>query len=381
MNANGLERDMAENVLREWMQFGTPSQSQPVRSEELSDDLFDESLALAIRQGALGLAGQAVLLGFPATPAQRERLDSRLAGAMGWVLRLERSLVAAVREIEAIGIDHRVQKGLAVAHVVYGAWPAMRVSSDIDLLVRPEDFERAIEVFEAAGAKRKVRRELRTGYDLRFSKSADLTDSFGMPLDLHRRISFDFFGHSIDLDEFFERPVPFYLGGQRLLSPNREALFLNACLRATVGPSYQLSTLRDIAELAFNDQFSADQMRRYTTSWRLEAPVDEALRRTEVWIPGVRERLGAAGGLRVRSRDVNRLSALSIEGKPMARMMQKAAAQPSWRERAAFLANYLLPDERYRESSGGWRSYGELGWSRIVTFAQRSWRDLRSRRT
>jgi hypothetical protein len=77
-------------------------------------------------------------------------MKETFAGSLRCAFRLGAELVRAVAQLEGAGIAVAAFKGPAVAWTLYES-PAMRQMSDLDLLVRPGDVGRAVEVLREGG--------------------------------------------------------------------------------------------------------------------------------------------------------------------------------------------------------------------------------------
>ena len=114
------------------------------------------------------------------------------------VLSLEQQLVAVASLLADAGIESRVLKGSAYAHLDYPD-PALRSFIDLDLLFRPSDIARAVAVlgvgrFHAhpSRATAGIRPPVRQGHD-----AARAT---GFEIDLHRTFVLGPWGVRVDLD-------------------------------------------------------------------------------------------------------------------------------------------------------------------------------------
>ena len=110
-----------------------------------------EILSIAIATKTVGLLGPAVTRSVSSLPpeaakqitaARRNILIANLHN-VDWT-------VKTIKPLQKAGIDPIVFKGALRARAVYSTWDARR-SSDIDLLVRPEDYDRARQILIADG--------------------------------------------------------------------------------------------------------------------------------------------------------------------------------------------------------------------------------------
>lgn len=140
----------------------------------------------------------------------------------------------AVAQIQAIlgpeGVDVLVLKGLHLAHTVY-ADPSERDFVDVDLLVRPRHWAKALEVLERAG----YRRERRVP-DRPLSDARNYNQAFWTPMGVAIEVHCDFAGHGrypVDIDGLFARSVPFQMGSIESRGLGNEDLLLHLCLHMT----------------------------------------------------------------------------------------------------------------------------------------------------
>jgi hypothetical protein len=232
-----------------------------------------------VQQRMVGLLAAAIgNESFPITEPQRTavaELDTQVAVAS---LILERLLLDVATRFDDDAIDFRALKGSAVAHNDYPD-PSLRSFGDVDLLVRPADFGRAICTLEAMGGRRVVP-ELRPDFDRRFGKGAVVGMPEDLEIDLHRTFVAGALGMTIDLDGLFETARPFMLGDRKVLALATEERLLHACIHAALDQVVRRHSLRDIAQMATNDTLDADRLVTLAESWRCSAVVARAIRLT-----------------------------------------------------------------------------------------------------
>lgn len=232
---------------------------------EVRDRRLSGFLVAAIRAGAVA-----------ATAPQQHAADQDHAAALRWCMLLEQCLLQAVDLLSSAGIEHRVLKGPAMAHLVYRS-PSIRTFVDIDLLVPPGQFEPALDVLVDAGYKRACP-ELRPGFDRAFSKAVTLVGPRNAQIDLHRTLAFGRFGLSIDADQLFDRPSELDVAGRSLLALGPEQRFLHACYHATLShETARLLPLRDAAEILAGTALDPTTVRELATAWRGEPVVAATL--------------------------------------------------------------------------------------------------------
>ena len=227
----------------------------------------------------LGLLACAVADGAIATTDDQaaEVHDAHVAALCGDLVR-ERELIDLVGLLEGSGVDHRVLKGAAVAHLDYPD-PALRSFADVDLLVRAEEWEEAIQVLRQAGWERQFA-EPRPGFERRFVKGMVLTrpEDGGTELDLHRTLALGPFGLTVRLEDLWADYEVLQVGGVRLRALATEERFLHACFHAALGDlPPRLVPLRDIAQMSLCGKLDLGRVVRHAESWRAEAVLVRAV--------------------------------------------------------------------------------------------------------
>lgn len=295
---------------------------------------------------------------------QEDSLVEAHRAAIARDLLVERTVLWAAGCLEGAGLDLRVLKGAAVAHLDYPD-PALRSFADADILVRPEEWEAATEALEEAGARRDSR-EPRRGWDRRFAKCATFRTTEGFEVDLHRTFVFGPLGFSIGLRDLWSSSEPFELGGRKLKALEPEARWLHACYTAAVDSPPRLVTLRDVAQLAGDDRLDRTRLDQLVSGWQAAGVVRRAVDLTgEVLGVGVPEPVRAwAQELAVTRREADTLRAYTDPGDRYVRLAVAAIrAVPGWGAKAAYAAGLLWPeagyvDYRYTGQLQRWRALG-----------------------
>lgn len=211
-----------------------------------------------------------------ASEIQRTQITQDHSRSMSLALVLERRLLEVYSEMSLAGIDVRVLKGSAVAHLDYPD-PSWRAFGDVDLLVRADSFAAASEILTGAGARRRFA-EVSKGFDSRFGKGACFTYADGIQVDLHRSIAEGPFGLTVDLDSLFNDGEEFEIGGVNLRTISRQHRFIHACFHAALGDiSPRLVALRDIAEMLLVKEVDFSDAVVTARAWRAEAVIARAI--------------------------------------------------------------------------------------------------------
>lgn len=269
-----------DDVLRTIAASGLAGSSLDVPDRPLDAELWADVLAAARAYRLVGLLRRALDSGdLPATPAQAAEVSRDHVRAMAVVIALDRLLLTTIDLLEGAGVDHRVLKGAAHAHLDYPD-PSLRSYHDVDVLVPAGDFDRALAALAQEGYERKYRR-LGPGFDARFGKSVTLSAPDGFEVDVHRSLAGGRFGMSVKLDELLGAPSELRIGGRVVKGLGPEQRFLHACYHAALGDrTPSLRTLRDIAEMLLRGRLDIRRIQRLCSSWHGEAVLARAVRLT-----------------------------------------------------------------------------------------------------
>jgi Uncharacterised nucleotidyltransferase len=248
--------------------------------EPLADSDWQRLLNEAKAQRMIGLLAFAVHEGrLPARAEQIDEINEAHAHCMQVCLLLEADLLAATAVLEEAGVEHRVLKGPAFAHLDY-ADPSPREFSDIDLLVRSEQYDAAVAALAKVGYRRRYE-EVRPGFDRRFGKGASLSGPGGREIDLHRTFVMGPFGLTIGLDDLWATSASFDLADRTFATLDTDGRFLHACFHAALGDvRVRLVPLHDLATMLqrTHDPVDLDRARHLSRRWRSDAVIARAVR-------------------------------------------------------------------------------------------------------
>lgn len=302
-----------------------------------------------------GLLGGAVEAGaLPVTDSQRAEVRDAARGRARVDLCLEHELLATVQVLEDAGVASRVLKGQAWAHTVYPD-PSWRGVGDIDLLVRSDDWYRAIELLTQRGARRTLP-ELRPGFDRRFGKDAMLNLRSGWQIDLHRTLVVGPFGLWVAEEDLFARPTRLSIGGVTVTTLNPEASFVHTCYNAVLGDDPpRLIAVRDVCQVALAGTADPDVVEDMVGRWRSRAVVARALvlaadlHGREVWrLPIAKPFEGYRAALRERVL----VASYRGPGRGYTSQLATIAALHGARERLAYLGALARPQRPYLDARG-----------------------------
>jgi hypothetical protein len=301
-----------------------------------------------------GLLGIAIQRGaFPVTDRQLDEAATLQTEVAVVALLLERLLLLVSEQFDAADLDFRVLKGPSVAHVDYPD-PSVRGFGDLDLLVRAEDFARAVELLEAGGGRRGIP-ELRHGFDHRFGKGAVIVMPDDLEIDLHGSFVAGPLGMTIDLEGLFATSTSFALGDRYLAGLGTEERFLHACIHAGLGRPASLHSLRDVAQMGLRPDLDLDRVHGLARSWRATAVVARAVNMAWTKLDLADSVAVSAWASRYRPdrADLRLLDAYVGGDRSFTRQaIATLRVIPRRRDKVAYLRSLVLPQRRYLEARG-----------------------------
>ena len=298
------------------------------------------------RHRLMGLLGAAVDDGaLPVSAEQRAEVEAIEVAAASSALRLERALLAAAEVLHGRGIDFRVLKGPAVAHLDYED-PMLRHFGDIDLLVPARSLEDTAAALVEAGGERCVG-ELAPGFDRRFGKGYTIAMPTGCELDVHRTLVAGTFGLRLDPEELFTTSARFGLGGEEIAALADEERFLHAAFHAALGDRRpRLTAVRDVVQIGSNPAVDWGRVRDLVGRWRCDAVVERALDQVserlqlEIFPHRIRRELDLSSSRRDR-RAVQ--AYLATDGRFARQALGAIPEVRGWRAKVAYVRALALP--------------------------------------
>jgi Uncharacterised nucleotidyltransferase len=295
-------------------------------------------LAAAIESGSL-----------PATDVQRQDARNSHRSVQLRVLALEGELIAITELLAGDGVESRVLKGSAVAHLDY-ADPALRSYVDLDVLVHAADIAPTLATLGAAGFRRTLA-EPRPGFDQRFDKGMTLRPAEGYELDLHRTFVLGPWGALMKPDQLWGEVEEFMIGGRTLRALSRTNRFLHACYHAALGDwPLRLGSLRDIAEMLRHAEDAAEEVRASAKVWHAEAVVAAAVAdSTRLLGMGRRGKLATWAKEYVpTAREESWLALHNNRDKTFAaQALATLRVLPTWRDKLDYVRALAVPDRAY----------------------------------
>jgi hypothetical protein len=345
---------------------GIASDGLALETDLLEDPIADVDFSVLVTACSInrlcGLLARAIDNGrLAVTDEQRVRAFEAAARAATGDLLRERLLVEAVSLLAARGIEARVLKGAAAAHLD-AEDPSLRSFGDVDLLVRPDVYDSAVAALQENGFSRRFP-EPRPGFDARFGKGVAMYRGID-EVDLHRTLSPGPFGLWIRLPDLWAPGDTFIVRGHVLATPDACTRFLHACYHAILGGTTpRIAALRDAALIAASPAFDPVRMASMASRWRGTVVVRRATDSVEtvlgVHLAEVRAAIGSGPDPAHQRRA---LGAYEVDGRGRYSRQAVAALRslPTWRDRLAYTTALLAPQRdyvagRHRSRSARWR--------------------------
>ncbi len=317
------------------------------------EPVTDARLAAAARHRLGGVLAAAVADGSLEVEADdRARIARAHEEAMRAALLLEEELLRASEVLATAGIDHRVLKGAALAHMVHPD-PAERCFGDNDVLVGADDVDAAVGALLEAGARRPVP-ALSSTFDRRFAKSVTLHWGGGTELDLHRTLAAGPYGFLVILDDLFRDPVEVMLAGRVVSTLPADLHLIHGAIHVALGDTEpRLGNVRDVALLAARPSVDLDRVIATVQRWQCAAPVAMGLRATRALGHDRSPVEEWAEGLTISETDRRRLECYSDREGRFRRQARASMSVLGWRDRVAFARALLRPSAANRAARSG----------------------------
>lgn len=336
---------------------------QEVLSESPVDDsTWPRLLELAKTQRLVGLVRAAAEDGVLALQGnQWSQLERASKEVSDETARAERSTAEIALNLGEAGIETRVLKGPALAHLDYPS-AAMRPYVHVNLLVKDEEFVSAVALLGSHGYYR-AHAEPASGFDAKFRKGTDLLSSSGTRVELHRTIADGPYALIVDHSELFTTSTPVSVAGHDLVALGPEERLLHACFEARVGDTKPLLVrLRDIVQLVLTHDLDIGRIEHLSGAWGAQSLVAEAVRRAWTLL-GVKDMvpLSAWAAAHPTSRKERRrlLAYHTARSRTLISVQTLGAIRPR-RAVSGYLRAVALPDRAYLE--GHYRGHVNRWW-------------------
>jgi len=170
-------------------------------------------------------------------------------------LKFDAELLRLLSQFDSSGIEVVIFKGPALAWAFYEN-PALREMGDLDLLVRPRDAMRAIDLLIGSGyqgASSLGMRFYRKGCEARL-----LSAESGVAVDLHWQLSPSYLCHGLDAEGLWARLTTVQIAGRAVPALANEDLLVFLCVHGAKHCWSSLQWLADLARLIGRSKFDWD---------------------------------------------------------------------------------------------------------------------------
>jgi hypothetical protein len=223
------------------------SGTRPLRSVPLPQHEWAALLRVVEAERVSGFLAEATVEDLPVTRQQREQALEAHRIAVMTDLRIEQAVSKLARLFAEDGIRWVLIKGLAAANLLYGD-PALRSTGDVDVLVHPADFERAVSAIRARGGS--TWEYLAHGVAAEAAAAArTFIHPTGVELDVHRDVRGHAGRYTLPPELFFDETKIIDLRGTQTPAPSLRALLLHAMLHLSKGGPNAFGRLSTLADL------------------------------------------------------------------------------------------------------------------------------------
>jgi len=324
--------------------FGLPGAGRiGPRPGSIGDVMADSSQHRLTGVLAAAAASEAIEL----SPDEFSQLALAHEGAMREALLLEEVLLEAIGVLTSAGIDSRVLKGAALAHMVH-ADPAERCFGDNDVWVGSADVDAAVTALMDAGARRPVP-PLSPSYDRRFAKSVTLQWTGSTEFDLHRTLAAGPYGFLIDLAELARDPAEVILAGRAVRTLPADLHLLHGAIHVALGDvDARFGNVRDLALLAARPSVDHEAVVETANRWGCAAPLAVGLRTTAALGHHRTDLEHWADAYVISDIDRRRLAVYAERDGRFRRQARASWSVLGWRDRLAFTRALLMPNAANR---------------------------------
>ena len=285
-----------------------------------------------------------------------------------WLLnvRMMHTLERITERFNQVGIPLMVLKGAAL-HLTLLDRPDERPMTDVDLLIKPEHYDRAFALLEDLGGLR-GESLVREDFFPRFHYEIDYTigNIYPVKIDLHVRPFRPLrYSRLVPDHAFWERAVTVRLGRSTILVPCDEHMLIHLGTHAAIHGVARGMWLEDIPRFiqSRRGEIDWDLFLKTVDAWRLTWPI----RKTALKVEHEQEGLFPQHVLKHLSRrHVGILDRLALwqaprdYNHPSAHVAVDALCTPGWRFKLAYLRAVLIPSRTHMDAWYCWRHWGWL---------------------
>lgn len=232
----------------------------------LSHTAWAELKGQAADHGLDGLLIAAVAdRALPTTPSQRADAAELEMAMTNRRIVYDREVAKVLDALVGAGISVRVVKGASLGAIDYPD-VQQRPTSDLDLVVRPQQIRDAIQVLQQhAGVW--INPEPAPGFLEEVAKGATVALPSGLEVDLHRILVWGPFGVRLDPDDLWKRSRSVNVAGATHETLGLEETFVHICLHLMVLGSVKAREVRDVAQLAMTTEFDPERAAEIAQRW------------------------------------------------------------------------------------------------------------------
>ena len=202
-------------------------------------------------------------------------LAERSRSCLAWNLRLSHELLRLLDRFNEAGIPVIPLKGLYLADLLYDD-PALRPTSDLDLLVKVQDFDTSQRVLEEAGCTKLADEEQGAEYHVSYVTTDGRAGH--VLIELHRALGESHVA-GLDIEAVWRSAAPITWEGRTIWTMALQDLFLYTCLHAVKDGLASIRSLLDITLLLerYGQDLPWQELAQRVKRARIETPVSLSL--------------------------------------------------------------------------------------------------------
>ncbi len=281
---------------------------------------------------------------------------------------------------EAWKVPLMALKGAALNLTLYDR-PHQRPMSDLDLMVRPQDVDRAVAILEDIGAKR-GEEFVRDDFFPRFYAEVEynLGTVYPVRIDLHVRPLRPLrFARQMPCDALWTRSELVRIGGSRVHIPGPEDMLIHLAGHSGLHGNCRTLWLRDIRDwvAARRERMDWERFLTATEAWGLTLPVREAIVQAEAELGSFcpRDVVESLQAQRVGWRDRLAMAQAPRDAThPASHIAVDVLCTPGWRYTLSYLWAVAVPDTSHMAS---WYGRTHFAWLPCAHVLRALWPLLR----
>ncbi len=207
----------------------------------------------------------------------RGRLVETQLAALRSSLAAEAASVEVSELFRSAGIRHAVLKGCATSQLDYPD-PAMRVTGDVDVLIRRSDHGLAIATLERSGRHR-MAPAFREGWERSYGKDIPLIGEDRVEIDLHLALVAGYFGIAMPTEALLERLDTYVVADRELPALDAAGRLIHAAIHTASTTPLRLGSAADVVQIAGSGHVDPVEFAAFTLALRCEAIVARGIAR------------------------------------------------------------------------------------------------------